>query len=470
SVTKVQGKLTAEGGKNSGNGGQIETSGRVIEINESEISTKAENGETGEWLIDPGNINISSNGGSSFSSGSAPIGDRDITPATLVSALNSNNITVTTGTGAYDIVIEDDIIYTGSNAITFDAGDEIYIQANVRAGKMRFFATSDIIGQTNNVTLTANNSSGDGVILSSNHDGSENDLGPIRFFTDLTINTSGSNVKLGGQNDTGTGYTDATNWHGIEFQQLTINSNGGDIQITGESDNAAGVYFADVASITSGGGDITIDGYNSEDGNYDIRFANTGGVTSTINSGSGTISLIKSVATGDDMYIAAGSLTINSTASQSLPINIAGPGALIKDGSGNTTLGGTNTYTGDTTVSNGTLTLTGNLSSSTDLIVSSGATFDLQVSDTFASLDLDGTISNSAGSSALTVSGTSDIGGNITTSGDQVYSGAISLTGNSILTSSSGAITLSSTVDGGSTLTTSSSGNFTTSGIIGGTT
>ena len=85
-------------------------------------------------------------------------------------------------------------------------------------------------------------------------------------------------------------------------------------------------------------------------------------------------------------------------------------------------------------------------------------------------MDLDGTISNSAGSSALTVSGTSDIGGNITTSGNQVYSGAISLTGNSILTSSSGAITLSSTVDGGSTLTTSSSGNLTTSGIIGGTT
>jgi filamentous hemagglutinin family protein len=415
SITKVQGKLTAEGGKNSGNGGQIETSGRVIEINESEISTKAENGETGQWLIDPGNINISSDGGSSFSSGSAPSGNRDITPATLVSALNSNNITVTTGTGAYDIVIEDDIIYTGSNAITFDAGDEIYIQANVRAGKMRFFATSDIIGQTNNVTLTANNSSGDGVILSSNHDGSENDLGPIRFFTDLTINTSGSNVKLGGQNDTGTGYTDATNWHGIEFQQLTINSNGGDIQITGESDNAAGVYFADAASITSGGGDITIDGYNSEGGNYDIRFANTGGVTSTINSGAGTISLIKSVATGDDMYIAAGSLTINSTASQSLPINIAGPGALIKDGSGNTTLGGTNTYTGDTTVSNGTLTLTGNLSSSTDLIISSGATLDLQATQTVTSLDLDGTISNSAGSSALTVSGTSDIGGNITT-------------------------------------------------------
>jgi hypothetical protein len=85
-------------------------------------------------------------------------------------------------------------------------------------------------------------------------------------------------------------------------------------------------------------------------------------------------------------------------------------------------------------------------------------------------LDLDGTISNSAGSSALTVTGTSDIGGNITTDGNQIYSGAINLTGNSILTSSSGAITLSSTVNGGSTLTTSSSGSLITSGIIGGTT
>src|SRR6056300_1728124 len=468
SITKVQGKLTAEGGKNSGNGGQIETSGRVIEINESEISTKAENGETGQWLIDTGNINIRSDDGTSFSSGSAPSGNRDITPATLISALNSNNITVTTGTGAYDIVIEDDIIYTGSNAITFDAGDDIYIQANVRAGKMRFFATDNIIGQTNNVTLTANNSSSDGVIMSANYGGVENGVGAINFSTDLTINTSGSNVKLGGQNDTGTGYTDATDWHGIEFQQLTINSNGGDIQITGESDNEAGVYFTDAASITSGGGDITIDGNNSTAGNYDIRFENTSGVASSINSTGGTISLIKGADTDDDMYIGAGSLTINSTASQSLPIDIAGSGALIKDGSGNTTLGGTNTYTGDTTVSNGTLTLTGNLSSSTDLIISPGATLDLQATQTVTSLDLDGTISNSTGSSTLTVSGASAIGGNITTYGNQIYSGAITLTGDSILTSSSGAITLGSTVNGGSSLTTSSSSNFIASGVIGG--
>jgi fibronectin-binding autotransporter adhesin len=231
--------------------------------------------------------------------------------------------------------------------------------------------------------------------MSANYGGVENGVGSINFSTDLTINTSGSNVKLGGQNDTGTGYTDATDWHGIEFQQLTINSNGGDIQITGESDNAAGVYFADVASITSGGGDITIDGYNRVGGNYDIRFENTSGVASSINSTGGTISLIKGADTDDDMYIGAGSLTINSTASQSLPIDIAGPGALIKDGSGNTTLGGTNTYTGDTTVSNGTLTLTGNLSTSSDLIVSSGATFDLQATQTVTSLDLDGTISRS---------------------------------------------------------------------------
>jgi autotransporter-associated beta strand protein len=182
--------------------------------------------------------------------------------------------------------------------------------------------------------------------------------------------------------------------------------------------------------------------------------------TDTINSLSGT----------GAVQIASGvTLTTGDTEDYTISGIISGDGNLTKAGSGSLTLSNnSNSYTGDTTVSEGTLTLTGNLSSSTDLIISPGATLDLQATQTVTSLDLDGTISNSAGSSALTVSGTSAIGGNITTDGNQIYTGAITLTGDSILTSSSGAITLSSTVNGGSSLTTSSSSNFIASGVIGG--
>ena len=70
SVTKVQGKLTAEGGKNSGNGGQIETSGYKLDVEGIEVSTLANDGSAGEWLLDPASYYLSTDGGSaSFTRG-----------------------------------------------------------------------------------------------------------------------------------------------------------------------------------------------------------------------------------------------------------------------------------------------------------------------------------------------------------------------------------------------------------------
>ena len=96
---------------------------------------------------------------------------------------------------------------------------------------------------------------------------------------------------------------------------------------------------------------------------------------------------------------------------------------------------------------NGTLRLIGALSESTDLIVAAGKTFDLQVSQTVASLDLDGTITNAAGTSSLTVLGTADIEGSITTTGTQDYEGPVTLTGDTTLTTSSAQITFDDTVN-----------------------
>jgi autotransporter-associated beta strand protein len=87
---------------------------------------------------------------------------------------------------------------------------------------------------------------------------------------------------------------------------------------------------------------------------------------------------------------------------------ISGAYNLTKVGSSTYTLSGTNTYSGDTTISAGTIKLTGSVNALTDLSIASGATLDLQSTQTFATLDLDGTISNSAGSSELTITGASD--------------------------------------------------------------
>ena len=115
--------------------------------------------------------------------------------------------------------------------------------------------------------------------------------------------------------------------------------------------------------------------------------------------------------------------------------------AITKDGNGTLVLSATSTYTGDTTISAGTLKLTGNLDSATDLVIAPSATLDLQAALTAATLDLDGTISNTAGTSSLIISGTSSLGGSITTTGTQTYNNAVTLTGDTTLATSSAQVT-----------------------------
>ena len=165
-------------------------------------------------------------------------------------------------------------------------------------------------------------------------------------------------------------------------------------------------------------------------------------------------------------------LTVNLSSNETYANVISGSGSIIKTGSATLTLSGTNTYSGDTTINDGTIKLTGALSSSTDLVIAPGATLDLQATQTFATLDLDGTISNTAGTSALTISGASSIGGSITTSSTQDYEDAVTLTGHSTFTTSSAQVTFDSTINSEG----SETNNFTVTaselqldGIVGGT-
>ena len=96
-----------------------------------------------------------------------------------------------------------------------------------------------------------------------------------------------------------------------------------------------------------------------------------------------------------------GTLTFNGATDYTFGQVISGSGALVKSNTNILTLNATNTYSGNTTISAGTIKLTGSVNALTDLSIASGATLDLQSTQTFATLDLDGTISNSAGSSAV---------------------------------------------------------------------
>ena len=65
---------------------------------------------------------------------------------------------------------------------------------------------------------------------------------------------------------------------------------------------------------------------------------------------------------------------------------ISGSGALTKSGTGKFLLTGANTYSGDTNITAGTLQITGTLADTTEVVVSSGATYDVDEDDTIQSL------------------------------------------------------------------------------------
>lgn len=128
--------------------------------------------------------------------------------------------------------------------------------------------------------------------------------------------------------------------------------------------------------------------------------------------------------------------------------------ALTKAGSGALVLGAAQTYDGLTSVTGGTLRLGAGASlngGAGGLSLATGTTLDIQSNAlTLGSLSMAGTaaIINGAGSSSLTVTGASVLANTITTTGHQIYNGAVTLAEDTnLVTTSNGSITFNSTLD-----------------------
>jgi len=162
----VYGKLLAQA--NTGNGGFIETSGTYINITGINVNTKSINGKTGEWLIDPADIVISSSSDSNTTetgntwSPNAAFSNIDVN--TLEAALANNNITIQSGNDTYagngNITVNDVISWSSAYNLTLDASanniannGNILINAaisNTNTGGLT------LISGTNNSTITIN--------------------------------------------------------------------------------------------------------------------------------------------------------------------------------------------------------------------------------------------------------------------------------------------------------------------------
>ncbi|NBT37211.1 MAG: hypothetical protein EBT21_03700, partial [Actinobacteria bacterium] len=389
----VQGSLSARGGRFGGDGGRIETSGPLLDIDGIDVDTVAPAGAYGTWLVDPRDISISESADAdiSFSSGtytsSSSSAAATLSATTLSAALESGNVTVsTTGSGSMSgtITVSAEIAAGGTTTLTLVADSSVVLNAPITrtsTGDVTITATSGGLSGSGNLDLSGG---------------------------DLTITQGGDSTYRGAISGAGT----------------TVTKLGaGTLTVSGLSTNTGSTTIS-AGTLKLGGKDKWSD---------DTAVAIASGAALDLASFNETIG---SLAGAGDVTLGSASFTVGGDNSSTTYSGVmSGTGRLTKTGNGVMTLSGANTYTGVTTVSAGTLRLgaADRLSNATALVVDSSATFDLNDFDETVS-----SISNTLGDSTISL-GTATL----TTSGSASSTYAGTITGQGGLTKAgSGTLTI----------------------------
>lgn len=137
--TRAQGSVSARAGERGGDGGQVETSGRWLDVGGLRVDTRATQGRTGTWLLDPADITISSAvtsdgavSGNVFAPNSGA-SSANINVADLVTALGGANVIVTTentgvsGAGQGDISVDAAVTWTAPTTLTLNAARDVNV-------------------------------------------------------------------------------------------------------------------------------------------------------------------------------------------------------------------------------------------------------------------------------------------------------------------------------------------------------
>ncbi|MFC3609212.1 two-partner secretion domain-containing protein [Stutzerimonas tarimensis] len=113
--TTAQGRFSARGGAEGGDGGLVETSGKQLELTGIAVDTRAPAGETGTWLIDPDGFTIGTGG--------------DMTGEALAAALESSNVEIqsTDGSGTSGDIDINDAVNWSQNTLTLSATNNINV-------------------------------------------------------------------------------------------------------------------------------------------------------------------------------------------------------------------------------------------------------------------------------------------------------------------------------------------------------
>ncbi|MBX3668250.1 MAG: filamentous hemagglutinin N-terminal domain-containing protein, partial [Rhodocyclaceae bacterium] len=246
SVTSVHGSITANAGAYGGDGGRIETSGHLLNIDGVSGGASAAHGKSGLWLFDPTNVTI----GASGSSASAAVDGSSTLTASSISGLLSGgtSVTVTTFSGGSDLgdLTVNSAITKSSGAgdvtLTLRAANSIVINSDITHGggsgklNLAFDADNDTAAATS--SSSPSRDGGGIVILGSN------------------LSTGGGSLTFGGT--ASSGFTGGDLYIGGGSNAIALTTSGGAVNIKGQlliaTSNAAGV------TVSTSGGNISVGG------------------------------------------------------------------------------------------------------------------------------------------------------------------------------------------------------------------
>ena len=252
--TNFAGTIEATGGSQSGNGGYVETSGKINLQMDGIVDASAPHGLAGIWLLDPEDAVLTNSdsdetggdGSTSFTPGGNQ-GTSDINVSHIDASLNAGtSVTVTTGGDSESgpnggsITVAADIAKTaGTDAtLTLSAATDIIVDTGI--------SISSTTGKLN-VVLDADTAATGGAIT---------------INTGSSIVTNGGAIYMGGGALDGSGHPlgaavgDAAHLEGIEIVSATLTTGGGAIVLTGtgysetESSFASGFDGVSIGSST----------------------------------------------------------------------------------------------------------------------------------------------------------------------------------------------------------------------------
>ncbi|MET3131648.1 filamentous hemagglutinin family protein [Oxalobacteraceae bacterium GrIS 1.11] len=271
-ATRVFGTISARGGARGGDGGFVETSGHYLDM-QATVDTRAPHGKTGSLLLDPTNLYIASDVSTAQGAGmsganvtlesggvfaeTGPVNDSMLSTGSLVSALNSANVTVTTanpnGAGAGFIKLVSPLAWTSASSLSLEAAAGISLQAALTAPSAALSAhtTTGDITQTAAFSVASLSAHADAGNIALN-DGGNLISGGVMLQAGLAASIAAATLNITSSSSGGamTGYASAGN--------LTLNGNittaGGAVSLSAASGGA--INTAGGVQVASSGGAV----------------------------------------------------------------------------------------------------------------------------------------------------------------------------------------------------------------------